>query len=81
MKQSIPSRHLVRAGAIAGVALFLWLMLRIWHPVYGFTAFLQLPASGDTLRIAAFRQIPRSSTTTRTAMTACSTPRLPTIPC
>jgi hypothetical protein len=58
MKPLIPSRHLVRAGAVAGVALFLWLMLRVWHPVYGFTAFLQLPAGNDTARIPAFRQYP-----------------------
>lgn len=58
MKPSIYRRHLVRAGAVAGMALFLWLMLRVWHPVYGFTAFLQLGSSNDAVKIAAFREYP-----------------------
>ena len=58
MKPAIPRRHLVRAGAGAGVVLFLWLMLRFWHPIYGFTAFLQLNSGQDAVKIAAFREYP-----------------------
>jgi len=58
MKPAIPRRHLVRAGAVAGVVLFLWLMLRFWHPIYGFTAFLQLNSGQDAVKIAAFREYP-----------------------
>ena len=58
MKPSIPHRYLVRALGLVGVGLFLWLVLRVWHPVYGFTAFLQLTASGEATEIAAFRQYP-----------------------
>src|ERR1051326_8903385 len=47
-----------RAAGIAAVVLFLALGARFWHPVYGFTAFLQLDASNDALKIAAFREHP-----------------------
>jgi hypothetical protein len=40
------------------VALFLCLVARFWHPVYGFTAFLQLDSSYDSKKIAAFREQP-----------------------
>src|SRR5262249_14102408 len=36
----------------------LWLVARFWHPVYGFTAFLQLDPSNDETKIAAFRDYP-----------------------
>jgi hypothetical protein len=46
------------AGGVAAVAVFLGLVLRFWHPVFGFTAFLQLGASADNAKIAAFRDRP-----------------------
>ena len=58
MKLPFSRRHLVRALGVAGVGGFLWLVLRVWHPVYGFTAFLQLTASDASAEIAAFRQYP-----------------------
>jgi hypothetical protein len=48
----------VRAAGLAAVLLFLGLVARFWHPVYGFTAFLQLDASNDDTKIAAFRAMP-----------------------
>ena len=48
----------VRAAGLAAVLLFLWLVARFWHPVYGFTAFLQLDSSNDDTKIAAFREMP-----------------------
>ena len=53
-----PRRWLVRAAGLAAVLLFLGLVARFWHPVYGFTAFLQLDASNDDTKIAAFRAMP-----------------------
>ncbi len=53
-----PRRWLLRAGAIAGVALFLGLMVRFWHPVYGFTSLLQLDPPFAEREIAAFREYP-----------------------
>src|SRR5712691_4311007 len=47
-----------RAAGLAAVLLFLGLVARFWHPVYGFTAFLQLDASNDDTKIAAFRAMP-----------------------
>jgi hypothetical protein len=38
--------------------LFLWLVARFWHPVYGFTRFLQLDSSNDDTKIEAFRAYP-----------------------
>ena len=54
------SRHrwLLRAAAWAAVALFLGLIARFWHPVYGFTSLIQLDAPNDDLKIAAFRELP-----------------------
>src|SRR6266542_4736268 len=53
-----PSRWPVRAAGLAAVLLFLWLVARFWHPVYGFTRFLQLDASNDNTKIEAFRAMP-----------------------
>ncbi|MBI4626068.1 MAG: hypothetical protein HY736_22960 [Verrucomicrobia bacterium] len=53
-----PSRWRHRAAALAAIAVFLWLVARFWHPVYGFTAFFQLDAPNDDLKIAAFRALP-----------------------
>jgi len=52
-----PSRG-VRLFGIAAVAAFLCLVARFWHPVYGFTEFLQLDASNDDSKIAVFREMP-----------------------
>ena len=35
---------LPRLAALAVVLLFVGLMVRLWHPAFGFTAFLQLNA-------------------------------------
>lgn len=51
-------RRLARAGGAGAVLLFLGLVARFWHPVYGFTAFLQLDSSNDETKIAAFREMP-----------------------
>jgi len=40
------------------VLVFLFLVARFWHPVYGFTSFLQLDSSKDSTKIAAFRTMP-----------------------
>jgi hypothetical protein len=53
-----PHRSIVRAAGVAGVLLFLGLVGRFWHPVYGFTAFLQLDSSNDATKIGAFRETP-----------------------
>jgi len=45
------------AGGAAAV-LFAVLVLRFWHPVYGFTRFLQLDAENDGTKIQAFRDQP-----------------------
>src|SRR5580698_8804035 len=42
----------------AAVAVFLGLVLRFWHPVYGFTEFLQLDDANENLKIAAWRELP-----------------------
>ena len=51
-------RRVVRAAGVAAVLAFLGLVARFWHPVYGFTAFLQLDASNNNTKIAAFRTMP-----------------------
>ena len=51
-------RWFVRATGVVAVLVFLGLVARFRHPVYGFTAFLQLDASNDDTKIAAFRAIP-----------------------
>ena len=48
----------VRLAGLAAVALFLVLVARFWHPVYGFTVFFQLDAPNDDLKITAFRELP-----------------------
>jgi hypothetical protein len=53
-----PPSRLVRAAGLAAVLFFLVLIARFWHPVYGFTAFLQLDASNDDRKIGAFRAMP-----------------------
>ena len=53
-----PGRWAVRAAGLAAVLLFLWLVARFWHPVYGFTRFLQLDSSNDDTKIEAFRAYP-----------------------
>ncbi|HWA10210.1 MAG TPA: hypothetical protein VG838_12225 [Opitutaceae bacterium] len=48
----------MRAAAVFLVLVFVVLVARFWHPVYGFTRFLQLDASNDAAKIAAFRTYP-----------------------
>lgn len=43
---------------MATVCVFLWLIARFWHPVYGFTAFFQLDASNDEVKMEAFKALP-----------------------
>ncbi len=45
-------------AAFASVLIFLGLVVRFWHPVYGFTAFLQLSEQARTISIAAVRENP-----------------------
>ncbi len=49
-------RWTLRCAAVAAVVLFLVLVARFWHPVYGLTALIQLDAPNDNLKIAAFRE-------------------------
>src|SRR5471032_708316 len=49
---------LLRASAAIAVLVFLVFVARFWHPVWGFTAFLQLDASNDEVKIAAFKTLP-----------------------
>jgi len=59
MKLSFVSRpRLVGLAGLMAVALFLFLVARFWHPVYGFSVFFQLDASNDELKITAFRELP-----------------------
>ncbi len=55
-----PSRRrwLVPLAGLAAVAAFLLLVARFWHPVYGFTALIQLDASNDEVKLTAFRELP-----------------------
>jgi hypothetical protein len=53
-----PRRGSIRTAGIAAILVFLVLVGRFWHPVYGFTAFLQLDSSNDEVKIAAFKQFP-----------------------
>jgi hypothetical protein len=48
----------LRTAGFALAGLFLVLVARFWHPVYGFTRFLQLDASNDDTKIAAFKTEP-----------------------
>jgi hypothetical protein len=50
-------RPLPVAAALA-VMVFLWVIARCWHPVYGFTAFLQFDEAHQSTAIAAFRDYP-----------------------
>ncbi|HKF44935.1 MAG TPA: hypothetical protein VKG01_17700 [Thermoanaerobaculia bacterium] len=58
MTRGSRAQAIVSAAGIAAVALFLVLVARFWHPVYGFTAFLQLDSSNDETKIAAFKEMP-----------------------
>lgn len=51
-------RTWLRLAGVGAVVVFLALVARYWSPVYGFTSFLQLDASNDSTKIAAFRQQP-----------------------
>lgn len=53
-----PAPWPVRAAGLLAVAVFLALIARFWHPVYGLTAFFQLDGANDDLKIAAFRTLP-----------------------
>lgn len=53
-----PRATVLALSGAAAVAVFLGLVLRFWHPVYGFTSLLQLDASNDSLKISAFRENP-----------------------
>lgn len=55
---SAPTPWPVRAAGLLAVAVFLALIARFWHPVYGFTAFFQLDGANDDLKITAFRTLP-----------------------
>ncbi len=54
----VESRWLIRAAAAAAVAVFLAFVAEFWHPVWGFTAFLQLDSSNDPVKIDAFKTQP-----------------------
>jgi hypothetical protein len=61
MRQSMPGTQPLwpfRLGGGAAVLVFLALAARCWHPVWGFTAFLQLDSSNDEVKIAAFKTYP-----------------------
>ncbi|MES2697081.1 MAG: hypothetical protein V4773_26690, partial [Verrucomicrobiota bacterium] len=45
-------------AGLVGIAVFLALVARFWHPIYGFTVFYQLAAPNDELKITAFRELP-----------------------
>jgi hypothetical protein len=51
------SRGVRLTGSVA-VAIFLGMVARFWHPVFGFTAFLQLDAASDAIKIPALRAVP-----------------------
>lgn len=48
----------IRIAGWLTVVVFLALIARFWHPVYGFTAFFQLDATNDNVKVAAFRELP-----------------------
>lgn len=59
MKPPFVSRpRLIGLAGWVAVALFLGLVARFWHPVYGFSVFFQLDAPNDELKITAFRELP-----------------------
>jgi len=54
-------RRLLRASralAVVSVALFAVAIARFWHPVYGFSALIQLDATNDDDKLAVFRELP-----------------------
>ena len=55
---SVEQSWLIRAAAAAAVVAFLVFVANFWHPVWGFTAFLQLDSSNDQSKIAAFKAQP-----------------------
>lgn len=55
---SIRPLPFLRTSGLAAAVVFLLLVARFWHPVFGFTRFLQLDASNDSVKIAAFRHEP-----------------------
>ncbi len=57
---TVPTLHR-RWTALAGltcIALFSAMVARYWHPVFGFTALIQLDAASDDLKLDAFRELP-----------------------
>ncbi len=59
MTFSLPFRsRCPQLAGLAAVVLFLVLVARFWHPVFGFTVFYQLDAPNDELKISAFRELP-----------------------
>jgi len=48
----------VKFSGVAAVAVFIVLVARFWHPVYGFTEFLQLDAANDAVKLSAVRPVP-----------------------
>jgi hypothetical protein len=58
MTPSTRSSRYLRLVAVAAAALFLGLIARFWHPVYGFTALLQLDSAHEAVSIAAFHEYP-----------------------
>ncbi|MSU65749.1 MAG: hypothetical protein EXS38_06545 [Opitutus sp.] len=51
-------RRIVGAAGLAAVALFLGLIARYYHPVYGFTALIQVAAVSEKSKIPEFREQP-----------------------
>lgn len=51
-------RWSLRFAAIAVVTLFLAMVMRFWHPVFFLTSLIQIDASSDDWKIAAFREQP-----------------------
>jgi hypothetical protein len=51
-------RPIWNAAGLATVCVFVALIARFWHPVYGFTAFFQLDATNDDVKLEAFRELP-----------------------
>ena len=58
LQRPLVLRWSLRTLAAVAVALFLGMVVRFWHPIYGFTAFLQLDARNEAVAISAFRDQP-----------------------
>lgn len=58
MKTTLPVPVRWRLAGGATVLLFLLLVARFWHPVYGFSSFFQVAPPNDELKINAFRALP-----------------------